>query len=1572
MTLTAEQTRYFQDRLKDPALSSRVKDTVVAALANPTKASVAEARVQVTSALKARIAQAQADRATQAKMTARREQVRSQIDPADLRTLEAAAERRDTLGTEARDVLKAIANAETAAPATAVLVAERVRRAANTGSRVRAPLADDQDTPGGTETLARLREPVQRRPLLAAAVSALGLTGTARAQTARAIDVLKTGDIAGALDVLAEQSPSPALRALARRLAPLMGEVEVRVVEVGRDYPPGYIHPSLHSAYGMVTSDRATGRTIMHIRVDPGAPDISNTTDETIVHEAIHAAIMSRLGSLSTYGAFITKGSYRTQYDFRDGYTPQPGDEHILQLLRLWSSLANTVRSSQTLRDTAANNPWLRAPATEPDEFITYALTSPEFQEWMKQQPLNREGYWTRFVRAVGGFLGFGARRPTYLDATLDASNALFDVLGQRRQGVAPQFQQRSDINGEIAFAHAAPAIKLADRDAGRLVTQASGAMADAWHRVGQGETRVGARRLALYLSTGMNAARVFGDLFPTPKGFTQTIADAKNLLDNIVDIQRLRNTISAKFAELVVPTWDAYERTPEAAQESIRWLMDAAAYKLDPRKTIDQHTWLVKEKNLERLKAYHAEARAKYNELKMRGHNQVFDNLARHNQMSRFAQLATLVHTIAIAEYSDTLPAGFETDPMREFLDSPEQVQNSPEKAHTYWKDKAMQRLAAGDALWRQMWQIERNSGETDPSKWTEKLEADKSPDNDPKASARVNLLGKTLRDMREAVQNLDRYPYFHLGRFGDYYASFALRTESGNETGPPDPKATEQLSAAMEAAGFDDFTFNGMADRPRVFLRTERADQHDNLMVVLNKLQAEGVIVGDIPNGLRAEASLANAADAKFLQDALQRLGESHIFDAPEGATKEEQDAANKRKNEALNQLREVWLSLMPATSEAKLMTERKVIQGWSKAMMDSYAFRANVGNMALANLATSAPMQATLSAMRRQLRDIERDPGATTQQKISAHQVLQEIDKREANHLTTKYGRDMFDTVRALNYVFYLGASVSYMLNNLTQVYVTLWPELAKKHGYVKAAKEIAKATGTAFKIVKAAVQEGYASTDPNERLRTRARRAAEPNFTASVFDAAGVPADLKPFLLRLVNKGVVDIGGAARELGRLAQRNTNEGVDNLLRYAGAAGLYSEAVVRLASGIALHNLEKQSKGSRFDETAAVNNAVRVIDETMFNYTEANVGRALGREGLFGRFTPIFFAFQQFNAQMLEKLYREIDAAIAQQRPGDALREDGTTETDSVKIAETAAQRRREARKFLGGHAAAITVLAGSLGLPGATAVAAAVNKLTDMFDDDDEPYDLAASYRNFLSSMLGKDLGEVVARGAPRALGLDTSSRLGEQDIIPLSRFFADRRDFSEAAKDQAFRMLGAPTSMFTGMATGIERMAQGRVLDGMVEMMPAAFRGGAQAFRMGQEGYVNDRGVRLPLEPGARDMLVQAIGYTPSNLAEYREANFAQQSRRAIITREASGIRSQIMRALETGDQTKARELIAEAREFDRNNPAFAILPRLGSSVQARALDRAQAQAVGVPLGVSMRDVAARDRTAFANY
>ena len=278
---------------------------------------------------------------------------------------------------------------------------------------------------------------------------------------------------------------------------------------------------------------------------------------------------------------------------------------------------------------------------------------------------------------------------------------------------------------------------------------------------------------------------------------------------------------------------------------------------------------------------------------------------------------------------------------------------------------------------------------------------------------------------------------------------------------------------------------------------------------------------------------------------------------------------------------------------------------------------------------------------------------------------------------------------------------------------------------------------------------------------------------------------------------------------------------------------------------------------------------------------------------------------------------------------------------------------------------------MLAGTQGLPFAAVAATAIDKIGDALGDDKEPWDVKTYWRNFLGSVVGADAGNMIAGGLPRGLGVDISGRVGEQDLLPFSRFISDKRSWEDASKDWSSQLLGSPASMLTNIVGGGNEIARGNVLEGMVQMLPVALKGPAKAYSMSERGYTDKSGNRIPIDVGAADILAQAVGLNPAKRAENNEKALAYKSRTGTLKREASLIRKNMAIAIEQNDPEARAEWQQEAVAFDRAHPDMAILPSMAGTLQRRAQARAFAAVTNTPLGVKPTDIAGRELVNFGN-
>jgi hypothetical protein len=757
---------------------------------------------------------------------------------------------------------------------------------------------------------------------------------------------------------------------------------------------------------------------------------------------------------------------------------------------------------------------------------------------------------------------------------------------------------------------------------------------------------------------------------------------------------------------------------------------------------------------------------------------------------------------------------------------------------------------------------------------------------------------------------------------------------TRRGQERRPGRDRARRARS--IEAAGFKNIEISRDSTKPNVYIRVETIEARHQLEQVVRKMQKQGWLkpeseIKAAPRSSSGDTGTADQAPA-WLENYIELLQASPMFEPIDNMSDADKAQLSAKKAQMVSHARELWLDMLPDTAIAKVMVHRNAVPGFDKDMVRNFAFRFQVGVNSLANLSAAAKLTNAFTQMRAAVFDAQ-VAGSDQHADVDLLQsLLSETLVREAQR-PWRSGDSWLDTLRAVNHAFFLGFSPSYVMVNTTQLGVLLWPELAKKHGFAKSAKAIAAVTSTAFNVMRETLAAG-AKVGP--------KRALDAVITEEVLRRTkGVDEATGDYLMKIIADGIIDIGGSSRELGRVADATVASKTDTALRWASSFGLYSETFTRLVAALAARKLNGDDLGY----------AHQVIEQSMLNYSDWNTARQLGKMGFAGPLTKVMTAFMQYNAQVMEKLYREFHTAIYNKA--------------------ATAEEKAEARRFLAGHAVAVATLAGTLGLPFASVMALAIEKLVDLFDDDDEPFDATASYRNFLAGIFGKDIAEMVARGVPRGAGFDLSQRAGEQSIIPFTQFLTDKRKVREAATEQALRSYGAPTSMAVNIYEGMEKIGNGDLLGGMTMMMPMALKGPAQAYRMTKDGYVDTLGNKLPMTPGSSAVLTQLIGLTPQEKAEYSEARGDQAARKSVLVSRSRVLRNGIADALVSGDQDSARDLIAKAQKFDSANPAFAVLPDIKSAISRRMRMQALAGATQTPIGVNPKDLQGQALTNYAN-
>ena len=210
----------------------------------------------------------------------------------------------------------------------------------------------------------------------------------------------------------------------------------------------------------------------------------------------------------------------------------------------------------------------------------------------------------------------------------------------------------------------------------------------------------------------------------------------------------------------------------------------------------------------------------------------------------------------------------------------------------------------------------------------------------------------------------------------------------------------------------------------------------------------------------------------------------------------------------------------------------------------------------------------------------------------------------------------------------------------------------------------------------------------------------------------------------------------------------------------------------------------------------------------------------------------------------------------------------------------------------------------LAGVMGIPGfsfALGVLSALRKLS-LGDDEDDPLekrDLEFWFRNFWLpktfgniTLGGKSVSELLDRGAISALtGFDITSSLSLNNM-----WFPEMKETASAQasmQDYFISILGPFASLtLKQLPKAIDFFNQGKILQGMEQLMPAMARSPITAYRYATEGASTTWGASIkPANEFTVGQIVgQSLGFSSSGLVAQREALFKANALRIQVQQE----------------------------------------------------------------------------------
>lgn len=415
------------------------------------------------------------------------------------------------------------------------------------------------------------------------------------------------------------------------------------------------------------------------------------------------------------------------------------------------------------------------------------------------------------------------------------------------------------------------------------------------------------------------------------------------------------------------------------------------------------------------------------------------------------------------------------------------------------------------------------------------------------------------------------------------------------------------------------------------------------------------------------------------------------------------------------------------------------------------------------------------------------------------------------------------------------------------------------------------------------------------------------------------------DEKAAFQKAVDYGVIDLS-QAHDLAGVA--NGDPGLawsawQKVMDKASWLFHHAEKFNRQVTFVAAYRLAKRAGA---DSEAAFEQAKKATYDGHFDYAAQNRPRFM-----MGNVAKVVFLFKQYSQNILYALGRNAYLAFK----GD-----------------------KEARKTLAGLLVSHAMASGILGLPFVSTLLAVASMLGS---DDDDPWDAEAALRNMLADTFGDKAGEVLAKGFSRLTPLDVSGRLGLNQLI-----FPDIQD-GLAGKKWAESLVvgstGAVVGAGIGAADGVQKILDGRYMEGLESMLPVAIRNPLKAVRYATDGQVDKSGITVKDDFNLFELAGQAAGFRSSDLALKQEGKSAVYRRDRALSAARAKILSAMAKAVMEQDAAALRELRSVVAQWNRKHPERAIKSEnIMSSVRNR-----QRRVAGAKDGIYLSDKHSDART-----
>jgi hypothetical protein len=597
---------------------------------------------------------------------------------------------------------------------------------------------------------------------------------------------------------------------------------------------------------------------------------------------------------------------------------------------------------------------------------------------------------------------------------------------------------------------------------------------------------------------------------------------------------------------------------------------------------------------------------------------------------------------------------------------------------------------------------------------------------------------------------------------------------------------------------------------------------------------------------------------------------------------------DGINGMKS-MMNQL---YFSMMPEGSAMKRQLQRKNVAGYSQDAIRSFAASTKRNASYIAELKHGNISRSILEEMRQTVKD----------KPLPVQEAYNQLKKHYG--ALNNFSRQPIQTfMNQATYAYMLGASPSFMAMHLLQTPLVTAPMLAGKHSIGKVTSALTKAGAEVSMNYKNGMHPGSETTfgkndGEKSMIKYLLARNAISNTEADDFMAA--------------SRGASGVNKAGR---------------SIMHVAGFLPHHTEKFNRMVTALAAHRLamtdpeiansisEKDYQQHLKDhpdlrmskaELAAARYAEKITLDSHVDYSRENAPYVMQPGVVPGG--KLIFQFQKYQFGMIKVLSQNYHAMMDK----------------SLSAAE-----RKVAMRTLLGIVGSHGLITGAMGLPGAGLVMFIANMYHKMFGDKNEPFDAETSFRQAVADALGKDAGDVVARGVLYAPGLrnlmpvDITNRVGMGDLL-VSGGRVEKID-RNSLNAYLGSMVGGPSASLLGnMADAMKFAHQGDYWKASEQFMPKVLRDVSKAIRFSTQGVTTASGkmVIRPEDLTAQDIAAQMTGFESQRVEEsYSQRNAFEQAQAELQDRR-NVLLKQYAEAMISGDHNTAAEFNEKIQEYNK--------------------------------------------------